>query len=175
MIIITIRLSGDWYKWWNHIAVDRKVSGRKTRNATHDKGNRGASTTVVLNTSGTSSRLRRGFSSTSHGYFHGASQGVPSRVRKWQQNIVGSKKVGRLMFWITWGLVRGHARLSSIVYQPIENIFENFLRVLGFLIFSWEAKRKNIYIKTLYWYRVVKIRWKFSEVIMYSSKVVKRV
>ncbi|XP_017752765.1 PREDICTED: cholecystokinin receptor type A-like [Eufriesea mexicana] len=61
--------------------LGRTASSRTTRNSTYDKDDRGASTTVVLNASGASSRLRRGFSSTSHGYFHGAPQGIPSRVR----------------------------------------------------------------------------------------------
>ncbi|CAD1469921.1 unnamed protein product, partial [Heterotrigona itama] len=52
---------------------------RGTRNSTYDKSDRAASTTVVLNACGTSSRLRRGFSSSSHGYFHGAPEGVPTR------------------------------------------------------------------------------------------------
>ncbi|KOX75256.1 Cholecystokinin receptor type A [Melipona quadrifasciata] len=57
-----------------------RTESRGTRNSTYDKSNRGASTTIVLNASGTSSRLRRGFSSSSHGYIHGAPEGVPSRV-----------------------------------------------------------------------------------------------
>ncbi|XP_043525872.1 gastrin/cholecystokinin type B receptor-like isoform X2 [Frieseomelitta varia] len=58
-----------------------RTESRGTRNSTYDKSNRGASATIVLNASGTSSRLRRGFSSSSHGYIHGSPEGVPSRVR----------------------------------------------------------------------------------------------
>lgn len=52
------------------------------KNSTYDKGDGGANTTVVLNACGASSRLRRGFPSSSHGYYHGSPQGVASRVRK---------------------------------------------------------------------------------------------
>ena len=64
--------------------MERIESARATlKNSTYDKGDGGANTTVVLNACGASSRLRRGFpSSSSHGYYHGSPQGVASRVRK---------------------------------------------------------------------------------------------
>nr|XP_012134775.1 PREDICTED: cholecystokinin receptor type A-like isoform X2 [Megachile rotundata] len=58
--------------------VDRTESTGTVRNSTYDKDDSG--TTVVVNSCGASSRLRRGFSS-SHGYFHGASQGISSKGR----------------------------------------------------------------------------------------------
>lgn len=91
-----------------------RTESRGTRNSTYDKSNRGASTTIVLNASGTSSRLRRGFSSSSHGYIHGSPEGVSSRVRKWRPNTVGARK-WVVRFWLTRGSVRGHQNLSLIV------------------------------------------------------------
>ncbi|KAG6796368.1 cholecystokinin receptor-like [Apis mellifera caucasica] len=63
--------------------LERIESARATvKNSTYDKGDGGANTTVVLNACGASSRLRRGFpSSSSHGYYHGSPQGVASRIR----------------------------------------------------------------------------------------------
>ncbi|CAK9816450.1 Cholecystokinin receptor [Anthophora quadrimaculata] len=62
--------------------LERTESSGTVRSSTYDNGDRGAGTTVVLNACGASSRLRRGFSSSSsHGYFQGALRGVPSRVR----------------------------------------------------------------------------------------------
>nr|XP_003700734.2 PREDICTED: cholecystokinin receptor type A-like isoform X1 [Megachile rotundata] len=58
--------------------LDRTESTGTVRNSTYDKDDSG--TTVVVNSCGASSRLRRGFSS-SHGYFHGASQGISSKGR----------------------------------------------------------------------------------------------
>ncbi|XP_026673505.1 cholecystokinin receptor type A-like isoform X2 [Ceratina calcarata] len=62
--------------------LEKMESSGRMRNSTYDKdGNRGADTTVVLNSRGASSRLRRGFSASSHGYIQGASLGPPSRTR----------------------------------------------------------------------------------------------
>lgn len=91
-----------------------RTESRGTRNSTYDKSDRGASTTIVLNACGTSSRLRRGFSSSSHGYFHGAPEGVPTRVRNWRPNTIGARK-WVVRFWLTRGSVRGHQSLSLIV------------------------------------------------------------
>lgn len=60
--------------------LERTESSVTAGDPTYDKGDEGAGATVVLNACGTSSRLRRGFSS-SRGYFQGTPQGVPSRVR----------------------------------------------------------------------------------------------
>ncbi|XP_076242880.1 cholecystokinin receptor type A isoform X2 [Calliopsis andreniformis] len=60
--------------------LDRTESSVSVREPPYDNGDGGPGTTVVLNACGTSSRLRRGFSS-SHGYFQSAPQGVSSRVR----------------------------------------------------------------------------------------------
>ncbi|KOC64029.1 Cholecystokinin receptor type A [Habropoda laboriosa] len=49
--------------------LERTESSGTVRSSTYDNGDRGAGTTVVLNACGASSRLRRGFSSSSHGYF----------------------------------------------------------------------------------------------------------
>ncbi|XP_076548373.1 cholecystokinin receptor type A [Osmia lignaria lignaria] len=62
------------------LTVERTESSGTVRNSTYDKGDSATGTPVVVNACGASSRLRRGFS-TSHGYFHGSSQRVSSRVR----------------------------------------------------------------------------------------------
>lgn len=99
--------------------MERIESARATaKNSTYDKGDGGAnSTTVVLNACGASSKLRRGFPSSSHhGCYHGAPQGVASRVREkgGGRQGQGQGRVGRQIFtWDGGGVGGGGGRAKE--------------------------------------------------------------
>ncbi|XP_011138010.1 cholecystokinin receptor [Harpegnathos saltator] len=74
--------------------LERTRSATTIRGSTYNNNSdRGASSTVVFGACGSTSRLRRGFSSSS-GHFQSASPGVPSRVRL-QRTVVSRVLTGK--------------------------------------------------------------------------------
>ncbi|XP_043525873.1 cholecystokinin receptor type A-like isoform X3 [Frieseomelitta varia] len=107
-----------------------RTESRGTRNSTYDKSNRGASATIVLNASGTSSRLRRGFSSSSHGYIHGSPEGVPSRVIRMLFVIV-------LEFFVCWAPLHvintWYLFTPDLVYSTVGSTGISLVQLLAYI------------------------------------------